>query len=72
VQARNRVAPSCTQEELLDELARAAFGPAASAATVVARILDDFPAAAEQIRPVLSSRARRFESNRWTSYPTAS
>jgi hypothetical protein len=51
-------APSWTQEELLDELAGAAFGSAANAATAVVRISEDCrrrrrtdPPDTEQSRP---------------------
>jgi hypothetical protein len=66
------VAPSRTQEELLDELARDAFGQTASAAVIVARIMEDFPATAEQIRPLLTSRAQPFASEHWAPFPTTS
>jgi len=72
IPARGRLAPSCTQEELLDELARDAFGQTASAAVIVARIMEDFPTTAQQIRPVLTSRARPFASEHWAPFPTTS
>jgi hypothetical protein len=72
VPARGRLARSCTQEELLDDLARDAFGQTASAAAIVARIMEDFPATAEQIRPLLTSRARPFVSDHWVPFPTTS
>ncbi len=71
IPASGRSGPALTQEQLLDQIAAIAFGPAARARDLVMRVMDDFGAAAATIVPVLRATARPFRSERWTAYPAA-
>jgi hypothetical protein len=72
VPAADRVAPALTQEQLLDQIARAVFGGTARARDLVTRVMDDFGAAATTIEPVLRETARPFRSACWTPFPASS
>ncbi len=72
VPAASRVAPALTQEQLLDQAARAVFGGAATSRDLVRRVMEDFGAAATTIVPVLRETARPFRSERWTPFAASS
>jgi hypothetical protein len=72
VPAAGRVAPALTQEQLLDQIARAVFGGGARARDLVRHVMDDFGAAATTIGPVLLETAQPFRSERWTPFPASS
>src|SRR3954468_16773062 len=69
IPASGRVAPALTQEQLLDHIARSAFGPRASARDLVQHVMDDFGATAATIVPLLRETARPFRCERWTPFP---
>jgi hypothetical protein len=69
VPARGRRARPRTQEELLDAAARRALGPGASAATLVAAVLADPPAALEVTAAAIRPLGRPFAAAGWTPYP---
>ncbi len=71
IPAIGRTRPALTQEQLLDQIAATAFGPAARSRDLVMRVMDDFGAAAAAIVPVLRATARPFHSDHWTPYPAA-
>jgi hypothetical protein len=72
IPASVRVAPALTQEQLLDQIARAVFGDASSARDLVRRVMEDFGSTTTTVVPALRKTARPFRSERWTPFPVAS
>lgn len=68
IEARGRSTPALTQEALLNQLAREAYGSNATAQDVVSRIFKDFLAATLELRAPLSADAVPFASDRWTRF----
>jgi hypothetical protein len=72
IPASSRVAPALTQEELLDDIARVAFGETATSRDLVQRVMADFGAVATTMVPALHETARPFQCDRWTPFPASS
>ncbi len=68
VPAERRRAPALTQEQALDAAAVLAFGPEASAETLVRAVFEDFPATIPRLAETLHAAAVPFASERWTPF----
>lgn len=69
IPATGRSARALTQEQLLDELAQLALGPAARAADVVRMCCEDIVAIGQLIGPLTWPTAVRLPDDQWTPYP---
>jgi hypothetical protein len=71
IPATGRSARAMTQEQVLDEVARLAIGPAARAADLVRMCCEDILTVGQTVAPLTWPTALRLPADEWTPYPVS-